>query len=129
MYNDTGEPSAWCYTTDPNKRWELCDIPTCSAGGGGSGGGGGGGGPDYTTCGTASLGQADYRGTVSMTETGKSCMAWTAQSPHSHTRTPTNYPLSGLENNYCRNPDGEDRAWCYTTDSNSRWEFCNIPNC
>jgi len=19
----------WCYTTDPNKRWELCDIPRC----------------------------------------------------------------------------------------------------
>jgi len=20
----------WCYTTDPNKRWETCDVPACS---------------------------------------------------------------------------------------------------
>jgi len=20
----------WCYTTDPNMKWELCDIPLCS---------------------------------------------------------------------------------------------------
>jgi len=19
----------WCYTTDPDQRWELCDVPTC----------------------------------------------------------------------------------------------------
>lgn len=27
--NPDGEPSPWCYTTDPYKRWELCDIPDC----------------------------------------------------------------------------------------------------
>jgi hypothetical protein len=27
--NPDGEPSPWCYTTDPNKRYELCDIPDC----------------------------------------------------------------------------------------------------
>jgi len=20
----------WCYTTDPNKRWEVCAVPRCS---------------------------------------------------------------------------------------------------
>jgi hypothetical protein len=24
-----GENRAWCYTTDPNKRWERCNIPSC----------------------------------------------------------------------------------------------------
>ena len=24
-----GDWSAWCYTTDPGKRWEECDIPMC----------------------------------------------------------------------------------------------------
>lgn len=31
--------------------------------------------------------------------------------------------------NYCRNPDGEPRPWCFTTDPNKRWEFCDIPRC
>ena len=25
--------SAWCYTTDPNKRYEACDIPKCDQSG------------------------------------------------------------------------------------------------
>ena len=33
--NPDGEEGAWCYTTDPNVRWELCDIPDCSGGEGG----------------------------------------------------------------------------------------------
>ena len=28
--NPDGEPGPWCYTTDPNKRWDLCSqIPRC----------------------------------------------------------------------------------------------------
>lgn len=27
--NPDGEPGGWCYTTDPNSRWELCHIPSC----------------------------------------------------------------------------------------------------
>merc|ERR1712136_383893 len=32
---------------------------------------------------------------------------------------------AGLQQNYCRNPDGEDTIWCYTTDEGSRWEYCD----
>jgi hypothetical protein len=67
----------------------------------------------------------DYRGYVSKTISGKKCMAWNSQSPHKHDRTPEKYPGSGIgDHNYCRNPDGEPTIWCYTTDSNSRFEFC-----
>ena len=27
--NPDGEPGVWCYTTNANKRWELCDVPIC----------------------------------------------------------------------------------------------------
>ena len=29
--------------------------------------------------------------------------------------------------NFCRNPDDGDRVWCYTTDSDTRWEYCDVP--
>jgi hypothetical protein len=85
--------------------------------------------PDPDHCGCASEKQADYRGTIAVTESGKTCQRWDSQSPHTHSRTPQNYPNSGLDENYCRNPDGEPRAWCYTTDPNARWEFCEVPTC
>ena len=37
------------------------------------------------------------------------------QSPQQHTRTPANYPSAGLQQNFCRNPDGDRGIWCYTT--------------
>eukprot|EP00984_Skeletonema_dohrnii_P030212 scaffold21529_cov96-Skeletonema_dohrnii-CCMP3373.AAC.1 len=76
--------------------------------------------PDANNCGCASVKQADYRGSISVTASGKTCQAWSSQSPHSHLRTSENYPNSGLDANYCRNPDGEPGAWCYTTDSGTR---------
>ncbi|XP_078684315.1 uncharacterized protein LOC144917861 [Branchiostoma floridae x Branchiostoma belcheri] len=72
---------------------------------------------------------ATYRGTDSVTETGKTCQRWDSQTPHNHDRTPWKYPSSGLGQNYCRNPDGEDKVWCYTVDPSIRWEWCNIPFC
>merc|ERR1712192_293656 len=30
--NPDGEPGPWCYTTDPDKRWELCPDLTCAKG-------------------------------------------------------------------------------------------------
>ncbi|XP_066290427.1 apolipoprotein(a)-like [Branchiostoma lanceolatum] len=72
---------------------------------------------------------ASYRGIVSVTGTGKTCQRWDSQTPHEHTRTPADYPSSGLEQNYCRNPDGWTGVWCYTTDPSTRWERCDIPDC
>jgi len=85
--------------------------------------------PDPPNCGCDKTNQADYRGTISTTHLGTTCQRWDVQSPHSHTRTPENYPSSGLEENYCRNPDGENATWCYTTDSEVRWNYCGVPIC
>eukprot|EP00984_Skeletonema_dohrnii_P023317 scaffold12399_cov114-Skeletonema_dohrnii-CCMP3373.AAC.1 len=87
-------------------------------------------GSDPYTCGCDVVKQNDYRGDISTTADGYTCMNWESQSPHSHTRTAANYPGMGLGNhNYCRNPDGEPRAWCYTTDPNKRWSVCDVPSC
>ena len=85
---------------------------------------------DHNTCGTPPS-QEDYRGTTAHTNTGRTCQSWSSQSPHSHTRTNDQYPDSGLGNhNYCRNPDGESGGtWCYTTDPETRWEYCDVPSC
>jgi len=69
----------------------------------------------------------DYRGSKNKTKSGKECQAWDAQFPQQHTRTHLNYPEGGLGgHSYCRNPDGETAPWCYTTDLELRWEYCNI---
>ncbi|KAI8484502.1 hypothetical protein Bbelb_377730, partial [Branchiostoma belcheri] len=107
--NPDGELGVWCFTTDPNSRWELCDVPSC------------------VSCQYAD--GASYRGTVSVTNTGKTCQRWDSQTPHEHIKTPGAYPSAGLEQNYCRNPDGELGVWCFTTDPNSRWELCDVPSC
>merc|ERR1712176_389980 len=64
-----------------------------------------------------------YRGTKATTITGKTCQAWNKQYPHKHGNTPTKKPRLGLEKNYCRNPDGSETAWCYTTDKKSDGRF------
>ena len=61
---------------------------------------------DVLCCGSDSIKQADYRGSISQTKGSIVCQDWTSQSPHGHTRTPGNYANSGLESNNCRNPDG-----------------------
>ncbi|XP_041661799.1 plasminogen-like isoform X1 [Cheilinus undulatus] len=117
--NPDSGPRPWCYTTNPNKRWEFCSIPRCSTI------------PPpirpELTC-VTDKGKA-YRGTIAVTVSGKTCQRWSTQTPHRHDRTPENYQCEGLENNYCRNPDNSEKPWCYTTDPDSRWEYCNIPSC
>ncbi|XP_035665753.1 sortilin-related receptor-like, partial [Branchiostoma floridae] len=54
-----------------------------------------------------------------------SCQFWTSQYPHTHNHTPQAYPRAGLERNYCRNPDGKDRPWCYTNNLLIRWRYCD----
>lgn len=67
----------------------------------------------------------NYRGAQRHTRSGKLCQAWDTQTPHSHVYTPASYPNAALDENYCRNPGGQANSiWCYTTDTNDRWELC-----
>uniref|UniRef100_A0A8C6JNV3 Uncharacterized protein n=1 Tax=Melopsittacus undulatus TaxID=13146 RepID=A0A8C6JNV3_MELUD len=73
----------------------------------------------------------DYRGTVAKTARGRTCQEWSSQKPHSHRYfTPMTHPRAGLDKNYCRNPDGDvNGVWCFTTDPEKKWEYCEIPRC
>lgn len=124
--NPDGDIRPWCYTTDPSTRWEYCEFETCRSVSGAPIV------PNFTNtteCYVAS--GSNYRGRVSRSMSGRTCMSWSSQHPHAHSNTPDNYPCSGLDENYCRNPSSsfESGPWCYTTDATMRWELCDVPKC
>ncbi|XP_061905551.1 hepatocyte growth factor-like protein [Entelurus aequoreus] len=101
----------WCYTTDPERRYESCSIPQCKD----------------EVCITCN--GEDYRGQVDHTVSGRECQRWDQQYPHQHIYQPEKYPDKSLDDNYCRNPDASPVPWCYTTDSNMERENCEISKC
>uniref|UniRef100_A0A8C5HD14 Hepatocyte growth factor-like n=1 Tax=Gouania willdenowi TaxID=441366 RepID=A0A8C5HD14_GOUWI len=107
--NDPGGP--WCYTTDPNVRAEECGIPQCSE----------------DVC--MFCNGEDYRGQMDHTESGIECQRWDSARPHKHHFQPKKHRKEDLRDNYCRNPDNRLRPWCYTMDSKTPWEYCNITVC
>ncbi|XP_078688578.1 polycystin family receptor for egg jelly-like isoform X2 [Branchiostoma floridae x Branchiostoma belcheri] len=109
--NPDGAARPWCYTTDPDVAREYCDISNCFL--------------DECYEGDG----ASYRGTVNVTKSGRACQYWANQTTHTHANTPENHPNSGLEENYCRNPNGTGYPWCYTQDPDVRDEECVIPRC
>ena len=65
-----------------------------------------------------------YNGTTATTIGGLTCQRWDSQTPHSHS-----WGLNE-EENYCRNiPDFEEKPWCYTVSSGTRWDYCDVPLC
>ena len=64
-----------------------------------------------------------YTGNASTTESGLTCQMWSVNTPHEHSYTDVG------EHNYCRDPFGELKAWCLTTDPGTRWEWCDVPVC
>lgn len=82
---------------------------------------------DYSKCKMTSKG-LDYNGDVSTTISGKTCQRWDSQNPHRHSFFRLQ-EQAHLNKNYCRNPSYYSDLWCYTTDRNTRWEWCNVPVC
>ncbi|MBZ3877332.1 Hepatocyte growth factor-like protein [Sciurus carolinensis] len=110
--NPDGDPRGpWCYTTNPAVRFQSCGIKSCQE----------------AAC--IWCNGEDYRGAVDRTESGRECQRWDLQHPHSHPFEPGKFPDQGLDDNYCRNPDGSERPWCYTTDPQLEREFCDLPRC
>ncbi|XP_063748914.1 hyaluronan-binding protein 2-like isoform X1 [Eleginops maclovinus] len=74
-----------------------------------------------------------YRGVVSMAENGRECLDWHSYFIVLNGEDPfTMYSdFTGLEqNNHCRNPDGDDKPWCFTKkDGKLQWDYCNVKKC
>ena len=69
-----------------------------------------------------------YSGDVIITSSGNICQEWAAQSPHAHPAYDSR--LLHLAGRDCRNPGGVgERPWCYTSDYQTRWEYCEVPRC
>ncbi|XP_067110843.1 hepatocyte growth factor a [Osmerus mordax] len=108
---DNHSSGPWCYTVDPKIRFESCGLPQCSD-------------VECVRC-----NGEDYQGPMDHTESGKECQRWDAMKPHRHHYLPKKYPDKGLNDNYCRNPDGRERPWCFTMETSRTWEYCNITAC
>jgi hypothetical protein len=68
-------------------------------------------------------GGADYRGTVSVTQSGRTCKPWHLSLSNGGAEDGDGLDGSRVElvggHNYCRNPEGKERMsqpWCYTND-------------
>ena len=86
---------------------------------------------DFPDCAFTVVGTG-YQGDISVTRTNVPCQRWDSQSPHSHPRFGNDrFPDGSVAQaaNHCRNPDRRSRPWCYTSDPNIEWEYCDIPAC
>lgn len=70
---------------------------------------------------------ADYRGFVSRTVTGTPCAKWDHSASRLNSRTNPNAGLG--DHNYCRNPDADNKPWCWTHPYDQVFAFCDIRKC
>ena len=83
--------------------------------------------PDHT-CKRSAKGEY-YKGTVSVTSSGRKCLSWRPFIKADHWRMKFPDSSIGELSNVCRNPDRKPLGpWCYV-DSTGQWEYCNITLC
>ncbi|KAL4237776.1 hypothetical protein ACF0H5_002488 [Mactra antiquata] len=107
----------WCYTTDPDDRWDVCNVTKCKT--------------EWSaySCYHFNENASDYDGHLSVTVNGRRCQRWDLQFPHKHGYKNSEYHGSSFYSNYCRDPEGWGLPWCYTEDPDHRWEVCDIARC
>ncbi|XP_064130599.1 hepatocyte growth factor-like protein isoform X2 [Loxodonta africana] len=115
--NPDGSEAPWCFTSRPGMRVAFCyQIRRCA---------------DDVRPEECYYGAGEqYRGSVNKTRKGVPCQRWAAETPHKPQFTPTSGPHVKLEENYCRNPDGDRHGpWCYTTDPGTPFDYCALRRC
>ncbi|KAM5132689.1 hyaluronan-binding protein 2 [Mantella aurantiaca] len=75
-----------------------------------------------------------YRGQVSRTRSGHNCLPWDSyllSTENINAFVPDIWHYGIGEHNFCRNPDGAEKPWCYYLDDKRklRWDECELPAC
>ena len=99
---DPRDKKPFCYTTDPEKRWEYCECKTSCV-------------PPETTPPPI---KRKCCSEVTKTESGRLCQRWSDQSPHNHGQS---LPSGSQDSwhGFCRNP-GKESA------NNQKENICNF---
>ncbi|KAG6938174.1 macrophage stimulating 1, partial [Chelydra serpentina] len=114
--NPDSSVGPWCYTMNPAREREYCHLHKCTTEAEKRL-------SDTTTSCFKHKGEG-YRGKVNVTVSGIPCQRWDAQTPHQHHFRPEAYECKDLRENYCRNPDGSEAPWCFTSLPSMRVTFC-----
>uniref|UniRef100_A0A8C0H9R1 Kringle domain-containing protein n=1 Tax=Chelonoidis abingdonii TaxID=106734 RepID=A0A8C0H9R1_CHEAB len=75
----------------------------------------------------------EYRGKVSQTRSGETCLHWNSnllldESYNAFMEDAEYYGIG--EHNFCRNPDGDVKPWCFIkTDNKVKWDSCDVSPC
>ena len=87
----------------------------------------------YVPVSTDGCSTVNYTSNVHTTNGGRKCQFWEDQGPHRHTNSKNAmFPYDRnvkAARNHCRNQNGDNRPWCYTTDLYRRWEYCDFVIC
>ncbi|XP_004436980.1 PREDICTED: prothrombin [Ceratotherium simum simum] len=131
---DGSTTGPWCYTTDPTVRREECSVPVCGKGGftveltPRARGPTGSLSPPSEPC-VPDRGR-QYQGRLAVTTHGTPCLAWASKQAKALSKHEDFSPMVPLEENFCRNPDGdEEGAWCYVADQPGDFEYCHLNYC
>lgn len=69
---------------------------------------------------------ADYRGHVARTDKGTPCQMW---SENELVNQDSNPDADVGDHNFCRNPDGDTKPWCWVDNKRNVFGYCSIRSC
>ncbi|KAL4231718.1 hypothetical protein ACF0H5_009294 [Mactra antiquata] len=110
----------WCYTLDPDDKWDWCGVTRCLQ--------------EFNPRECYGFDEVanDYKGTLNTTAKGYTCQNWDSQTPQRHVYNETwMFPDENVSEarNYCRDPDKSGVPWCYTTDQFILFGMCDVARC
>ncbi|XP_065921575.1 uncharacterized protein [Magallana gigas] len=117
--NPDDSKSPWCWVDVERDRFGYCPVSKCES--------------SSTTTATVSINKncyindgKFYRGFANTTDKGFNCQNWKSTGRMNLTSDSE----KGLGNhNFCRNPDGDSRPWCWVRSNRNEFDYCVVPRC